>query len=68
MALFEERPATIRFYVHTNINLMDVVYLPCIQIKNSVRKRKMNKDIKNSFFLYLDFKVQEIFPARIAFS
>ena len=43
---------------------MNVVYLSCIRIKNKIKKRKMNKDIKNSFS-YLDFKIQEIFSARL---
>ena len=55
------------FYVKTNISLREVAYLPCTQIKNNVRKRKMNKDIKIDF-LYLGFKGQKIFPARLAYS
>ena len=61
-------PRQFDFYVHINISLMYVVYLHCIQIKNNERKRKMTKDIEINVFLYLDFKVHDIFPARFAFS
>ena len=44
---------------------MKVVCLPCILIKNSVKKRKMNKDL-NYYLFHPDFKIKEIFPARLA--
>ena len=65
MALFEEHHTSIRLlctYKHQP-NECSVSSLHTDQ--KSGKKRKMNKYIKNRVFLYLDFKIQEIFPVRL---
>ena len=46
------------FYVHTIISLMNVVYLPCIQIKNSVKERQneIRSRKKNIYTLILRYR------------
>ena len=64
MALFEKTSHDNLIYVRINISLMNVAYLPCVWIKNSVKER--NIEIRsNKNYCYLDSKIQEIFLTRL---